>query len=296
MMVELFGRKKFKDMSTINDFTGYKPTWCPGCGNHGIGIALKSALVKLNLLPSDVTIVFGIGCSGNMNDFINAYAFHGLHGRTLPVAVGIKIANHKMPVIVVAGDGDFYGEGGNHFLHACRGNHNITVIVHDNRVYGLTTGQTAPTAQKGFKTKSTPNGIIEVPINPLILAMTQGASFVAQGFAGDTPFLVDLIKQGIEHQGFSLINILQPCVSFNKINTYDYYREKVYKLPADYQKDSLEQALVKAREQGKEKFPLGVIYQIKSPSFTDQLTQLSEKTLVERERFSDFTQLIKDFV
>src|SRR3989344_3560469 len=159
-------------MSSTQDFTGYNPTWCPGCGDWGIGAALKQALVGLGHDPSSVFVVFGIGCSGNMNDFLNAYAIHSLHGRAIPNAIGAKLANHAMPTICIVGDGDCYGEGGNHFLHACRGNHDITVIVHDNNVYGLTTGQVAPTAKKGFKSKSTPSGIVEISVNPLSLALT----------------------------------------------------------------------------------------------------------------------------
>jgi 2-oxoglutarate ferredoxin oxidoreductase subunit beta len=283
-------------MSSIQDFTSYTPTWCPGCGNYGIGVAIKSALVKLNLSPSDIFVVFGIGCSGNMNDFLNAYAVHSLHGRAIPTAIGMKITNHKKPVIVVAGDGDCFGEGGNHFLHACRGNHDITVIVHDNNVYGLTTGQVAPTAQKGYRSKSTPTGIIEIPLNPLTLAISQGATFVAQAFAGDTLHLIQMIEAGINHRGFSLINVLQPCVTFNKINTYAYYREKTYKLSSDYQKESYEQAIAKALEINQEKFPLGIIYEKKQPTYTDQLSQLTEKTLLERDRFKTLDLLLNEFL
>ncbi len=232
-------------MVNIQDFSGYSPTWCPGCGDWGIGVAIKQAFVQLGFDPSTVVVVFGIGCSGNMNDFLNAYAVHSLHGRAIPNAVGIKLANHKLPVVAVVGDGDCYGEGGNHLIHAARGNHDITVIVHDNGVYGLTTGQVAPTAQKGFKSKSTPSGIIETPLNPLSLALTQGATFIAQTFAGDTLFTIELIKQGIIHKGFSLINILQPCVTFNKINTYQYYMTHVYKLPPNYRVDDYQQAFQK---------------------------------------------------
>lgn len=284
-------------MSSIQDFTGYAPTWCPGCGDWGIGAALKTALVQMNYQPSSVFVVFGIGCSGNMNDFLNAYGLHSLHGRALPNAIGMKLANHQMPVMAVVGDGDCYGEGGNHFLHACRGNHDLTVIVHDNGVYGLTTGQVAPTAQKGFKSKSTPAGIIEMPINPLTLALSQGATFVSQGFAGDVPFLIELIKKGLRHKGFSLVNILQPCVTFNKINTYAYYRERVYKLPQDYSGTDANAAYQKCLEPTTaEKFPLGVLYQIKKPTFTEQLPQLAEKTLVARERFIRYDMVTADFV
>jgi len=283
-------------MTTVQDFTGYPPTWCPGCGNFGIGVSIKSALAQMNYSPSDIFLVFGIGCSGNMNDFLNGYAIHSLHGRAIPNAIGIKIANHKKPVIVIVGDGDCYGEGGNHFLHAARGNHDITVIVHDNSVYGLTTGQVAPTAKKGYKSKSTPNGIIEVAVNPLALALTQGATFIAQAFAGDTPHLVETIRQGIEHRGFSLINVLQPCVTFNKVNTYQYYRELVYKLPSNYQKNDFDQAMKKTVELNEEKYPLGVIYQVDRPTFTDQLPQIKASTLIDKSRFIDFDYLLREFI
>lgn len=283
-------------MSSIQDFTGYSPTWCPGCGNHGIGTAIISALTELGLSPSSTMVVFGIGCSGNMNDFLNAYTVHALHGRAIPNAIGIKLANHKSTVLVVVGDGDCYGEGGNHFLHACRGNHDITVIVHDNRVYGLTTGQVAPTAQKGYQSKSTPTGIIEVPINPLALALTQGATFIAQTFAGNVSHLTETIKKAVEHKGFSLVNVLQPCVTFNKINTYKYYQEKVYQLPKEYQKEDLDQAMGMALEVSKEKFPLGVIYQINQPTYTDQLPQIKVNTLIEKNRFVNFGSLTEEFI
>lgn len=283
-------------MANIKDFTGYNPTWCPGCGNWGIGMAVKQALVQLNFDPSSVAVVFGIGCSGNMNDFLNAYAIHSLHGRAIPNAIGIKIANHKLPVIAIVGDGDCYGEGGNHLIHAARGNHNITVIVHDNGVYGLTTGQVAPTSQKGFKSKSTPLGMIEVPINPLSLALVSGATFVGQSFAGDINHTISIIKSAINHKGFSLVNILQPCVTFNKINTFSYYLKRVYKLKEDYDKTNFQLALEKSLELNKEKFPLGIIYEIEALDYTDQLPQLKEKTLIEKERFLDFNKLIENFI
>jgi 2-oxoglutarate/2-oxoacid ferredoxin oxidoreductase subunit beta len=283
-------------MSTTKDFSGYNPTWCPGCGNWGIGVAVKQALVQLNLDPSQIGVVFGIGCSGNMNDFLNAYAIHSLHGRSLPTAIGLKIANHELPVIAIVGDGDCYGEGGNHFLHACRGNHDITVIVHDNGVYGLTTGQVAPTANKGYKSKSTPAGIIEVPINPLSLAITSGATFVAQSFAGDANHTIAMIKAGIAHKGFSLVNVLQPCVTFNKINTYKYYLERTYKLPDSYKNDNFDNAVLKSLEINQEKFPLGVIYETKRSSYTDELSQLKETTLLKKKRWIDFEKIFSDFI
>jgi len=283
-------------MTTLQDFSGYNPTWCPGCGDWGIGIAIKQALIQLGLNPSSVAAVFGIGCSGNMNDFLNAYAIHSLHGRSIPNAIGIKIANHKMPVIAIVGDGDCYGEGGNHLMHACRGNHDITVIVHDNGVYGLTTGQSAPTAQKGFKSKSTPKGILETPINPLTLTITSGATFVAQSFAGDAINTIAMIKAGIQHKGFSVVNILQPCVTFNKINTYQYYLQRVYKLDENYKKNDFKIAVQKSLEINDEKFPLGIIYQNEKASYTDQLPQLKDSTLVDKKRFTDFDQITKLFI
>ncbi len=283
-------------MATIQDFSGYTPTWCPGCGDWGIGVAIKSALVQMGLDPSSVAAVFGIGCSGNMNDFLNAYAMHGLHGRSLPNAIGIKLANHELPVIVVVGDGDCYGEGGNHFIHACRGNHDLTVIVHDNGVYGLTTGQVAPTAKKGYKSKSTPTGIIDVPINPLMLALSSGATFVAQTFAGDAPHMISMIKEGISHKGFALVNILQPCVTFNKINTYQYYLQHVYKLSVDYQNDNMKLAMEKGMEVNEEKFPLGILYKVDRPSYIDQLPQVHDTTLLEKKRFDKFNELINEFI
>ena len=283
-------------MSSIQDFSGYAPTWCPGCGNWGIGIGIKSALVQMNITPSEVAVVFGIGCSGNMNDFLNAYAVHTLHGRAIPTAIGLKLANQTLPVIVVAGDGDCYGEGGNHFLHACRGNHDITVIVHDNRVYGLTTGQVAPTALKGARSKSTPYGIIEKPLDPLTLALTQGATFIGQSFAGDALHMISTIKSAVAHKGFSLVNILQPCVTFNKRNGYQYYRERVYKL-TDNKKNDKNQAMRIIQKTEKEHYPLGIIYQTQEPTYHEQLSQLSDdKPLIKRKRFIDFKLLEKDFI
>lgn len=276
-------------------FSGYFPTWCPGCGNFGIWSALKTAFTNLGFTEENLAIIFGIGCSGNMNDFLWADSFHALHGRSLPMAVGVKIANHKLPVVAIVGDGDCYGEGGNHLMHAARGNHDITVIVHDNRVYGLTTGQVAPTAVKGFKAKSTPTGIIEVPINPIALAVTQGATFVGQGFSGDIGHLVTLIENGIKHKGFSLINVFQPCVTFNPHYSYAAYREKIYKLGEDYDPSSIKNALEKAMET-ETKIPIGVIYKTSRPAYTDSLSQLSEKTLVEGEFNQNIDKFASEFV
>lgn len=278
----------------ITDYhTSRFPTWCPGCGDFGIWGALKQSFVKMNWNPDSFAAVFGIGCSGNMADFVKVYGFHALHGRAIPNAIGIKIANHELPVVAIAGDGDCYGEGGNHLMHACRGNHDISVVVHDNRVYGLTTGQVAPTAAKGFKSKSTPKGIIEERVNPLALAITQGATFVAQGFAGDIPHLIEILVAAYNHRGFSLVNVLQPCVTFNKINTYLYYRDHTYKLDQTHDPKDKLAALTKAMDE--EKIPLGILYETQKPSYHLNLAQL-KNPLIERSFISNqVTALYSEF-
>lgn len=283
-------------MATPKDFYGYTPTWCPGCGDWGIGVSIRTALSQLGKDPSSMMAAFDIGCSGNMNDFVNAYAMHTLHGRSVVNAIGMKLANHISPVIVIGGDGAFYGEGGNHFIHACRGNHDITLIAHDNMVYGLTTGQVAPTAHQGYKSKSTPSGILEISVNPLALALTQGATFVAQAYAGNVPHLIEMIKAGIQHTGFSLVNVLQPCVTFNKVNTYQYYNKRVYTLDETYDRTNFESATQKVMEIREEKFPIGIIYQTERAAYHEQLPQLSDAALVDKNRFSNIESLINNFV
>lgn len=250
--------------------TGYLPTWCPGCGDFGIWKSLQGAFAKLGIGSDDGLIVYGIGCHGNMSDWMNMYGFVGLHGRALPVAQGAKLANHTLPVVVVSGDGDCLGEGGNHFIHAARRNPDVTVIIHDNQVYGLTTGQASPTAKPGFKTKSTPEGATDEPMNPLTLALVSGATFVARGFAGDMPGLTELMSQAIAHKGFAVLDVLQPCVTFDKVHTYQWYRQRLYRLSdAGYQPGDKLKALEKAMEWG-DKIPLGVFYKEDKPTSEDR--------------------------
>ncbi|KKR72829.1 MAG: 2-oxoacid ferredoxin oxidoreductase, subunit beta [Candidatus Roizmanbacteria bacterium GW2011_GWB1_40_7] len=230
-----------------------------------------------------------------MNDFIKAYGFHSLHGRALPNAIGIKLANHKLPVVVVGGDGDLLGEGGNHMIHACRGNYNITVMIHNNQVYGLTTGQNSPTALKGTKAKSTPQGIIEEPLNPTALAISQGASFVGQGFAGDIPHLTNLIQQAILHKGFSVVNVYQPCVTFNKLNTYAWFRQRVYHLDENYDKTNKVAAMEKSFEL-LEKIPLGILYQVEKPTYEESIGQLGEIPLYKHDKIAKADQLLSEFI
>jgi len=267
---------------TLNDYAGLQPAWCPGCGNFGILSALKKALVELNLSPHQVAIVSGIGQAGKLPHYLKCNTFNSLHGRAVPVATGIKIANFDLQVIAVGGDGDGYGEGGNHWLHAMRRNHDITYIVHNNQVYALTRGQTSPTSDAGFITSTTPRGAPS-PIQPLSIAVASNASFVARGFAGDTDHLATLIKLALQHRGFSLLDVLQPCVSFNHVNTHDWYNKRVYKLDDDknYDPSNKSMAFQKSQEWG-DRIPIGVIYLHQRPTFEDSLPALRHSPLVKQ--------------
>jgi 2-oxoglutarate ferredoxin oxidoreductase subunit beta len=269
-------------MITISDYAGLKPAWCPGCGNFGILKALNRALIEMEIEPHQILLVSGIGQAGKLPHYTRGNVFNSLHGRPIPPAIGAKIANSELIVIAVSGDGDAYGEGGNHFLHAARRNHDITYLVHNNQVYGLTKGQASPTSDVGFITKTTPYGAAS-PVNPIALAIVTGASFVSRGFAGDIDHLTNLIKKGIAHRGFALIDILQPCVSFNHKNTFQWYKERVYKLEDEsYDPGDKKTALEKALEWG-DKIPIGIIYEADLPVYEDQLPALSKKPLVRHE-------------
>ena len=267
-------------MVTVSDYAGLKPAWCPGCGNFGILRALNKALVELGIEPHQVLLVSGIGQAGKLPHYTRGNVFNSLHGRPVPPAIGAKIANPELVVIAVSGDGDAYGEGGNHFIHAARRNHDITYLVHNNQVYGLTKGQASPTSDLGFITKTTPYGATN-PVNPVALAIVSGATFVGRSFAGDVDHLSQLIKKGITHRGFALIDILQPCPSFNHKNTFQWYRERVYKLEDEdgYTPDDKKAALEKAQEWG-DRIPIGIIYQTKSLTYEEQLPALSKGPLV----------------
>ncbi len=216
---------------TANDFKGkVEPDWCKGCGDFGVLNSLRKACVELGLRPHEILTVSGIGCSSNFPGYFNAYGMHTLHGRALAVATGAKLANHEMTVIVTGGDGDGYGIGGNHFTHTARRNVDLTYIVMDNQIYGLTTGQVSPTSSREMKTKSTPFGNVELPFNPITSAIMNGATFVARGFSGDTKHLTMLMKQAIEHEGFALINIFSPCVTFNHDNDFPFFKPRVRRL------------------------------------------------------------------
>ncbi|MGB8481552.1 MAG: 2-oxoacid:ferredoxin oxidoreductase subunit beta [Acidobacteriaceae bacterium] len=238
------------------------PDWCPGCGDFGVLAAVQKALVELQIPGHEVATISGIGCSSNFPGFIETYGMHTLHGRSLPVATGMKLANHAMTVLVTGGDGDGFGIGCNHFIHTIRRNVDLTYIVMDNQIYGLTTGQTSPTSRIGMKTKSMPYGNIETPLNPVALALAAGATFVARGFSGEQKHLTELIKRGIEHKGFSFIDVFSPCVTYNKDNTFQWFRPRVKKLEdnAEYDPSDWSAAMEKSLLWGEE-IPIGKFFE-----------------------------------
>ncbi len=266
------------------EFCTYETAWCPGCGNFVILECLKAALEELGRAPKDVLMAAGIGQAAKTPQYIGANAFCGLHGRALPAAAAAKMANENLTVVVSTGDGDSYGEGGNHFIHNIRRNIDITHFVHDNQIYGLTKGQASPTSGEGFVTGVQPDGNINTPMSPLTLAIAAGATFVARGFTGEKAQLVQLMKQAIEHKGYALVDILQPCVSFNKTNTFAWYRDRVYALDEKYNAEDKLSALQKSMEFG-EKIPLGVIYREDKPTFNEKNSVLcSGGPLVDRKQ------------
>ncbi len=246
------------------------PDWCPGCGDFSVLSALQTALFELGLKPHQVLVVSGIGCSSNLPGFINAYGMHTLHGRSLAVATGAKLGNHELKVICTGGDGDGYGIGGNHFVHTMRRNVDLTYIVMDNQIYGLTTGQISPTSVKGMKTKSTPHGSVENPINPIPMAIVGGATYVARAFSGKQKHMVEILKGAIQHRGFSLVDVFSPCVTYNKDNTYQWFNPRVKILeddghnPADFNK-----AIERGYQWGDE-IPIGLFWKrTELPSLED---------------------------
>jgi len=244
--------------------------WCPGCGNFPILEAVKEALVGLNLDPLSVVMVSGIGQAAKLPHYLSTHFFNGLHGRALPVATAIRGANPNLTLIAESGDGDMYGEGGNHFLHAVRRNPNLTMIVHDNMVYGLTKGQASPTSQKGFQTPVQFHGVTSEPLNPVALAIALNASFVARAFAGDREGTRDILKAAISHEGFSLVDILQPCVTFNKINTYTWFKEHSRVLPPSH--DPGDRKIAFARSLETNPIPLGILFrETGRPTFEENL-------------------------
>lgn len=282
-----------KKLTPENFVTSCHPTWCPGCGDWGIWMAMRQALAELNIETHNVVISYGIGCAGNMANNIKCYAFHSLHGRALPPAVGVKLTNDKLTVLAIAGDGDAYDEGISHFIHTARYNIDLTYIVCDNRSFSLTTGQASPTSDKGYVSKTTPWGEVKEPINPSALALESGATFVARGFAGDPVQLKDIIKEAILHPGFSHINVLQQCVTFNKINTLKYFKEKIYKLKKDFDSSDKKQAWGKLQET--EKLSTGIFYQVKKSTYEKSFPQTENESLLDKKMKVDLNKLLDEF-
>ena len=241
------------------------PDWCPGCGDFGVLNALFHTCAELGLQPHEVLVVSGIGCSSNLPGFFRSYGVHSLHGRALPFATGAKLANQAMTVIATGGDGDGYGIGLNHFIQAMRRNIDVTYIVMNNEIYGLTTGQVSPTSETGMKTKTTPHGNLEGMLNPLALALASGCGYVARGFSGQPKHLMQLYADGIRHRGFALIDVFSPCVTFNKENTYDWFRKRVYKLEDRGHDPSDFNAAMSAALEWGERIPIGLVYRQSQP-------------------------------
>jgi 2-oxoglutarate/2-oxoacid ferredoxin oxidoreductase subunit beta len=259
---------------TLEEYkSGEKPTWCPGCGDFGVLNAVYNALLAKGYSSSDVVCISGIGCSSRLPYFMSTYGFHSIHGRAMPVATGIKVGNPDLKVLAFGGDGDAFAIGAGHFVHAVRRNFDICYVIMDNNIYGLTKGQTSPTSMVGFQTKTTPGGSVDRPLNPLMLAITAGATFVARAFSGKPKELADLIVKGIDHKGFSVIDVFSPCPTFNKVNTFKAYREETQNVPEGHDPSDKVAALGLANSE----HPLytGVLYEETGlPSYEEALGKL----------------------
>jgi len=287
-------------LATFKDFrNNVKPNWCPGCGDFSVQAAIQKAAANVGLEPEEVAIITGIGCSGRLSGYVNSYGVHSIHGRSLPLAQGVKMANKDLTVIASGGDGDGFAIGMGHTIHALRRNMDMTYIVMDNQIYGLTKGQTSPSSAKGFVTKSTPKGNIEQNVAPLELAISSGATFVAQSFSSDIKELTHIIEEAINHKGFSFVNVFSPCVTYNKINTYDWFKENLTKLAdiEDYDHSNKSQAMQTVLE--KQSMITGIIYQDKEmPSYESQIEQFDEEPLVKKSlklEQNQFDELVSQF-
>jgi 2-oxoglutarate/2-oxoacid ferredoxin oxidoreductase subunit beta len=288
-------------MATFKDFrNSVKPNWCPGCGDFSVQAAIQRAAANVGLEPHDLAVISGIGCSGRISGYINSYGFHGIHGRALPIAQGVKMANRDLSVIASGGDGDGFAIGMGHTIHAIRRNVDITYIVMDNQIYGLTKGQTSPRSALGFKTKSTPEGSIEPAISIMEMALTAGATFVAQSFSTDLKELTSIIEQGIQHKGFSLINVFSPCVTYNKVNTYDWFKENLTSLNDIEGYDSSNRVKAMSTLMEHNGLVKGLIYQDKEKkSYQDLAHGYSEKPLSSSElkvTETQFNELLAEFM
>ncbi|NDY70644.1 2-oxoacid ferredoxin oxidoreductase [Desulfobacter hydrogenophilus] len=261
--------------------SAYENQWCPGCGNFGILGAMKDALAQLNIPPEKLLIVSGIGQAAKTPHFLKCNFLHGIHGRALSIALGAKLANHDLNILVNSGDGDCYGEGGNHFIHAARRNTDMTLLVHNNQIYGLTKGQASPTSAWGMTTAMQPGGVISEPLNGPALALTMGAGFVARGFSGNKEHLSGLIQAAVQYKGFSVIDIFQPCVTFNRVNTAQWYKDRIYELDETKDRDDFGTAMTLARETG-DRIPVGILYTKEKKEFISQIKGLEKGPLIDR--------------
>ncbi|WP_221564483.1 2-oxoacid:ferredoxin oxidoreductase subunit beta [Alkalihalobacillus sp. TS-13] len=288
-------------MATFKDFRNQvKPNWCPGCGDFSVQAAIQRASANIGLEPDDLAVVSGIGCSGRISGYINSYGFHGIHGRSLPIAQGVKMANRDLTVIASGGDGDGFAIGMGHTIHAIRRNIDVTYIVMDNQIYGLTKGQTSPRSEFGFKTKSTPEGSVESSISIMETALTAGATFVAQSFSSDLKELTSLIEQGMQHKGFSLINVFSPCVTYNKVNTYDWFKENLVSLTDVENYDSSNRMIAMQTLMENNGLVKGLIYQDKNKKSYQQLAHGYSETALSKADLSiddkQFEELISEFM
>jgi 2-oxoglutarate/2-oxoacid ferredoxin oxidoreductase subunit beta len=288
-------------MATFKDFRNdVKPNWCPGCGDYSVQASIQRAVANVGLEPENLAVISGIGCSGRISGYINSYGFHSIHGRSLPIAQGVKMANKDLTVIASGGDGDGYAIGMNHTFHSIRRNMNITYIVMDNQIYGLTKGQTSPRSQLGFKTKSTPMGSVEPPVSPMEMALSAGATFLAQGFSTDLKELTSLIEAGIKHDGFSLINVYSPCVTYNKINTYDWYKENLTSLSEIENYDPSNRDMAMQTIMQHKGLVTGLIYQnTERQSYQELLNGYSADPLTQADldlESEHFQKLVKEFM
>lgn len=254
-------------MATVKDFRGDVSSWCPGCGDFSVMAALQRAAVNLGLEPHQMSVISGIGCSSKISEYTRTYGFHGIHGRSLPVAQGAKMANPAMTVVAAGGDGDGYGIGAGHFIHAVRRNIDITYLVMDNQIYGLTKGQTSPRSEHDFVTKTTMKGNKEYPVDPISTAISNGGTFIAQAFSGDVTKLTEIIERAVQHKGFSLVNVFSPCVTFNKVNTYNFFKEHLVELDRPFTDRA--QAINYVKEHNG--LFTGVIYEEEKTDFQNQL-------------------------
>ncbi|MEH6936941.1 2-oxoacid:ferredoxin oxidoreductase subunit beta [Bacillus sp. JJ664] len=288
-------------MATFKEFrNNIKPNWCPGCGDFSVQASIQRAAANVGLEPDNLAVISGIGCSGRISGYINSYGLHGIHGRSLPIAQGVKMANRDLTVIASGGDGDGFAIGLGHTIHAIRRNIDITYIVMDNQIYGLTKGQTSPRSDVGFKTKSTPQGSVESALSVMEMALTAGGTFVAQSFSSDLKELTSLIEQGINHKGFSLINVFSPCVTYNKVNTYDWFKENLVKLSdiEGYDPSNKEMAMQTLMQN--KGLVTGLIYQNKEQkSYQELISGYSENPLVESDlqlEKDQFEKLVAEFM